>query len=390
MADYYVDASSGNDANAGTSTGAPFATIQKAFDSATGGDVIHLSNVSTHIITSPITWTLYGSSSSQDNPLKIIPWDNGGSITIDFPSRNGNTGESIVAAEVSGNSSVASFDANPTSSNENNIYIHGVRFTSFTAQAVIARQGWLFTQCEITACAGTSMITNAYAYASYICCYFHDDSSSGVDAIGSHRQGLAYGNIIENVSGRGIVTTGQYTTIANNFIKSVGEDSIDILHDGVYTIHNTVDSSPNGFSAIDLADSSEYLLVFNNLISNCSSTADAIDFGSGTNCQIFGPNAFFNNTTDFGTIATGTVDFSSASPRTAGGVGDVNLASNPFVDSGSNDFSIDSASDAYFSGLSIFGRTSDVSGVAFGPMTIPASGGGGGGAVTTCYVSVGG
>lgn len=83
MADWYVDYISGDDTTGTGASGAPFQTIQKAFDSATYGDTVYLANTGDHIVTTSLGTSLTtANSAGSGNHLRILPWDNGGSFTL--------------------------------------------------------------------------------------------------------------------------------------------------------------------------------------------------------------------------------------------------------------------------------------------------------------------
>ena len=92
-ADYYVDLSSGADSNAGTAA-APYLTLQKGVDGATGGDTIHVAGSAS--IAQPISWTNFGATTI-DLHLIIQAW-NVSTETLTLPD-----GTTRTAAVLDGN-----------------------------------------------------------------------------------------------------------------------------------------------------------------------------------------------------------------------------------------------------------------------------------------------
>lgn len=64
MATYYVDGVSGLDTNAGTSFGAAFQTIAKAATVVAAGDTVRICATGTYTLTSRVTWTVAGSTAA--------------------------------------------------------------------------------------------------------------------------------------------------------------------------------------------------------------------------------------------------------------------------------------------------------------------------------------
>ena len=160
MADYYADNTNGDDTTGDGSSGNPWATIQKAVDNATGGDTIHLANTSAFVLSSSVNWTLFGATSA-DAPLLITSWDNGGSITIDFPAIGGEAATSRVAAEIDGNDAVSSILS--SSGAPLYVYLNGLQMHSTTGALVGRLNGWTLNECEFWDSSGAAMVSGSGA-----------------------------------------------------------------------------------------------------------------------------------------------------------------------------------------------------------------------------------
>ena len=179
MADYYADNTNGDDTTGDGSSGNPWATIQKAVDNATGGDTIHLANTSAFVLSSSVNWTLFGATSA-DAPLLITSWDNGGSITIDFPAIGGEAATSRVAAEIDGNDAVSSILS--SSGAPLYVYLNGLQMHSTTGALVGRLNGWTLNECEFWDSSGAAMVSGSGA-GNVISCIFRDSGGSSVNGL---------------------------------------------------------------------------------------------------------------------------------------------------------------------------------------------------------------
>jgi hypothetical protein len=367
MAEYYVDASSGSDANAGTS-GAPFATIQKALDSSTGGDIINLSNSAAFVLSAQLNFTAFGAT-TRDTPLLIRSWDNGGSITIQKPTVGG-VAQSIVAAEIDGDDAVVSLFA----ATDKWIIFQGLKLHSTTGIVINRIQGWAMYNCEVYDGSGQYLVGTTSADAHCIDNYVHDDGGTGVDGI-QVRQGTFTGNYVKNVSGNGIIANATtYNTIINNVVDGFGESGIVVTTDGNSIIHNTVnDYTGSGTGhGIEIRSGAEFTVVLNNIITNVDGSGSGVYITSGANNVINGPNAFYNNTTNNG----GATNPASCIDLTGD---DVSESSSPYEDEAGGDFRIATTSGAYEEVLAFGGEIATKSNFgAFSPGKEATSGGGGG------------
>ena len=370
MAEYYVDASSGSDANAGTS-GAPFATIQKALDSSTGGDIINLSNSAAFVLSAQLNFTAFGAT-TRDTPLLIRAWDNGGSITITKPTVGG-VAQSIVAAEIDGDDAVVSLFA----TSDKWIIFQGLKLHSTTGIVINRIQGWVMYNCEVYDGGGQFLIGTTSADCHCIDNYVHDDGGVGIDGI-QVRQGTFTGNYIKNVSGNGMSTATINNDISNNVINGFGESGIKITHDGCTTIHNTINNCTGASGhGVEITTGAEFSVVRNNVITNVVTSGAGVYITSGGNNAINGPNAFYNNTTNNG----GATNPASCIDLTGD---DVSLSTDPYEDASSGDFRIATTSGAYEEVLAFGGEIATKSNFgAFSPGKEDSGGGGGGGTTDT-------
>lgn len=98
MANFYCDNTNGNDTTGDGSPGNPYKTLNKitqlsAGISTSGGNVIYVANTSAQ---ASATWSAtWLANDGVLNPTIILPWDNGGSLTLTTPN-----GQEIVAWEL--------------------------------------------------------------------------------------------------------------------------------------------------------------------------------------------------------------------------------------------------------------------------------------------------
>lgn len=376
MADWYVDDTNGDDTTGMGTDALPWQTIQKAVDSAGGGDTIYLANTSAFVLSSSITWGSFGSTAI-DSPLIIRPWDNGGSVSITDPG-----GTTRVAAEIDGNDAVSSIFS--SSGQPNYVILIGLKIHSTTSNLFSRLTGWSMYFCECWDASGAAIVASgSYIGQHTIGCIVRDSGGTGVNGL-EIGQGLHFGNYISNVTGHGIRISQVYATVLGNVVDQFMEDGINAASnkDGCAITFNTVNDGSNiDANGINVGTTnSEMMLVAYNLITNMDGASNkGLEIQSGSRVDMIGPNAFYNCTTE-------TVD-NSGNTSWDRSAEDVSLASDPFENEAGADFDIDTGSAAF---AAVEMMMSGASGYqwSYGALQKVAAGGGGGGG-TTSYVSVG-
>lgn len=149
MATYFVNASTGSNANAGTSAGSPWATLQYALTNSAGGDKLCLCDAAT-FAESGLT----------------IP-DNDGRYLRGYTSAEDDGG----LFDISGGGATVL----PYTTNNTNLVFRDGKIRNSGANVMLA----LYRRCEfidmeITDCSATSAITFAGTFSSFLRCHFHD------------------------------------------------------------------------------------------------------------------------------------------------------------------------------------------------------------------------
>lgn len=364
-ADLYVDYSSGDDANAGTSSGSPKKTIQDMVDNATQGDTIYLSDSAAHVLAAAITWTT-GFTASGTTYTTFKAWDNGGSITIQRPDE----ATARVAAEIDGNSTATHF-LNYTS-HPNYIALKDLKIHSMTSSLVRFPAYGVMEGCEFD-CTGNTTT-----------CVRHDNSTEGTVAgsyIHSYTstgyalsiQGSVYNTYFDvaSTSANGSINlAARGEAFYNNIVKVTGGNVGFYAAQRESKIYNNTFISDGTASAVGLEMVSAYDgYVYNNLFYNFDGTSAKPLLISGTQkFRIFGNNAYFDsNTADSPTGSIGS-DLTGDDIVTTG---------DPFVSSGTDDYCVtgSSAEDAAYPTGSL---------LDIGALECTASGGGGGAATISC------
>lgn len=290
MADYYIDPATGNDTTGSGTSGAPWATLQKGVDNATGGDTIFLANTSPDVFTSSLTWNTGFGATSSGNPLRIVGWDNGGSLAMSMPGAQ----TDVVVGEVNGNSTVTSYD----SSTSRPAFVHyiGIRFKDFVPASSQAMVNGLadyssFINCEF---AGITQFEFGLNVSNRECwvigCYFHGHSEArGITSAGGHIVGNYFA-----VHGYAAIINGARTSFCNNIIHSSSTNYVPLVQANSTTgliANNTfyVDSGVSTSSGITA--SAEEQVIINNIFSGFNGAGGT---GIGNSVNVTGHNCFYN------------------------------------------------------------------------------------------------
>lgn len=314
MANYFVDSTTGSDAGLGTSAD-PWETLQKAIDDSDGGDTINLSNDGAFVLSTEITWALHGSvtANSQNAPLTIRSWDNGGSLTITHVTGT------RVAAEIDGNDAVAGVWS--STSIIGYVQFLDIRFRRCTGN-MNGGSNWRAIFCEFTDMGGTAMV-NLHP----ILCYFHDDGGSSVNGYGS-ASASSYFNRFDNVSGDTASHNTDGVAYVGNISKDMGEDGTPGDDNCVYLFNTFVGKVGSGVtSGLSRGGGNRQNIVIGNVFTQFNGTG-GIGFEMGTAVWASLLNSFFNNDTD--TTGSAILDVENTVPE----------SSNPLQDFANDDFRI--------------------------------------------------
>lgn len=304
MANLYIDFVSGNDTTGSGTSIAPWKTLQKAINSAGGGDTIWMADTGAFNLSSEISWgSGFAGNTSGDLPLIIRAWDNGGSETIPHPS-----GTNLVAALVSGGGTVArpfSITSIPT-----NIIIYRIKFTNFTTNALRTGTLWSIYECEFSNSGSSSsyMLDHGAGSGKLFSCYFHTFPATvgGITGLGTCH---VMGNYIKAPRGVGI-NAGSNNMIVNNILYDCQDDGIRSTNDHNSIISNTIIG--NGTSAskygihVNLSGAEVSSIIGNLVMNYAGSGSVGIRTASGSQIDLYGPNAFYNNTTNASFVTTQT------------------------------------------------------------------------------------
>jgi len=343
MADYYVS-TSGNDSNAGTTPGAPFATVQKGIDSTADGDTLHIGNDGTHILSSAISWATSTVSGSADAPLTITSWDENSTPPGNFQTRASSVTDEndFPIAVLSGNDSIA----NILTTTGQPLYVqwNRIKFTSTTSYLCAFQQRSYIQQCEFTDWGGSTNGISLGTYSSMDECYVHNNfqgtDSAGVFANTAHS--IIRNSVIEKCSGDGYETSSNNTRIENCIIRECLGSCIHATGSSkkLHISNNTlIGATGLNHIGVEIDTGSQNHIILNNIIAkfNGSSGYGIRYVGSGKS-SIVGYNRFWDNRSGANIDnKTTLLDFTS---------NDLTGATDPFNGYSSGDYSVHADDDA--------------------------------------------
>jgi hypothetical protein len=171
VATYYVDPVSGDDANAGTSVGAAWATIQKAIDTIADGDEVGLMNTGSHSLTATLDYTINGSADVRA-PQRYFGCDASGNLLT--------SGFVVIDGSGIGGFAQPMIDM---SLNNGALMLERVRLTGGTSDGIYDSAG-SFTRlrhCRIDNCAGSGVYSTAgFTHIFAVDCEFDNNGGSGL------------------------------------------------------------------------------------------------------------------------------------------------------------------------------------------------------------------
>lgn len=327
MATYYVDGALGNDTNAGTSEGAgnAWATIDKAMNTVTGTDVVHVKASATYGETATIDTAGSQAGGIRFEGYTSTPGD-GGQATIDGASTRANCLATTLASNTNTYYVFKNFIF--TGATGDGVSLGNCRSVAFKNCIAHSNGGEGFL-CNNSAC--TFFLCTAYSNGNaateygfhvgvsgaLVACQAYSNYSGGILAAGvAHIAVLAYNNGQSGTSGYNIRDSGATSVVVANC---------------------TIDgNSVNNQTGIDLNGSVRSLVCVNNIIYGCDGTSGVgMSWGAAIGQLAVSENNLVNgNTTNYSNAQTNSGEVTSAPQFTTEG-SDYSLQSgSPAVDAG--------------------------------------------------------
>lgn len=357
--EYYVDPSTGSDTTGDGSSGTPWASIQHALDNITrdtsNGDRINLADTAANTLSAGLSLTTYGTPTDQA-PLAIVGWDNGGGTGRGEIDNNGNT---LFSSGSNNGIILVSLDIH--NGGTGNLVVVNRRCAVVACKLydadgiLLSMDGGRVHGCEISDGGGVG-VDSRHLVISH--CYIKQGAtrefSTGISASGTSGGLHASFNVL-NLDGG---TTGiSYSSdelsaaeIANNTLYYNGSSGTTrgIRLDGTGTVHT----------------------ITNNIIEGVTSDS-AIIIVTGTVALLRG-NRFFNNSQNIEVLDNVVIQDDNST-----------LASSPFTDPANEDFSVDTSVKAGAWPSSFLGSsTNQYLDTGAAQRQEPTGGGGGSGAAT--------
>jgi len=370
MATWYCDYTNGDDTTGSGTSGAPWKTLQKTVNSATGGDTINIANTSAQVLAAAITWNT-GWTADNSKYTTFQAWNNGGSLTIQRPDET----VGRVSATLNGNGAAHIFSS--TSKPQRVITIN-LRLTNTTDSAIENGDWWCGYGLEIDTIGNSSAALRTGAYSDYRNIYIHDFDDYGIWLEGpspsftdSYIDGTA-NSVVNNV----LVAVQEYILRDNIIIGKGATTAVRINNSARGWVEantvigdSTASASAKGFS---FENATTDITFVNNLIYKYNGAgASAYVFNSGTSTRMIGFNAEYDSN-------AGTDPAQKGADLTAN---DVTGSGDPFVNSAIDDYSV-TGSGAEGAGLG----TTAYSSVDIGAVQSQSGGGGGSATLASAWV----
>tara|TARA_R100000353_G_scaffold38311_3_gene30355 strand:- start:688 stop:1773 length:1086 start_codon:yes stop_codon:yes gene_type:complete len=339
MATYYVDPSSGDNSNAGTSTGAAWASFEYAVGGSSGvaaGDFIYLMNTATETPSGSITLSVAGTAT---NNIFVIGADSNG----DKLSRGS-------YYTISGSSLPATTNLIQGSATYPNYSFYNIRFTAGTNRnldnmdeckfiscridnatddgtAVDDQTDNRYIDCEIDNNGGKGFsvdLSNKADRHEFLYCKIHDNGETGINLNSPDNVTVAHCQIYDNGwMGISMDSYGTNNSILNCTIDGNAEDGLYLKRaaslDHVDICNNSItNNSQWGIEFISTDPDDKFTLEFNHFYNN---TSGNVDGGVSYNPNITTGDPLYTSTTD------GSEDYTpqSSSPLIDAGAGDVTI-----------------------------------------------------------------
>ena len=296
---YYVDGENGNDSNAGTSTGAAWDTIQKAFDKIADATIVDGDEV--RIMKTTDDATHYGISAKLTctwvNREVIINGANssgvvdGTIVEINGDGLDGSTPMMEVSVQTIDHTHFTHLKFNAA-----DVAQHCVECTTTNSHQVC------FTNCQFTSATDHGVYTNNNAnYWNFINCRADNNGGSGIEHQSSN-YGTYYKCLFDNNAGDGL-RCGVTAIITECVFFNNGDDGAYVNNAAAKVLNCVFDN--NASDGLYITGSGQ------SLVMNCiytNNTAYGLKVGSGTETRQF-YNAFYGNGND-SWYTTGTVHLS--------------------------------------------------------------------------------
>lgn len=313
MATYYVDGATGSDSNNGTAESSAWATITHACATVSSGDTVYV-------------------KASQDYP-ETVTITRSMTLPTQFIGYGSTVGDKIKATVQGGNTRQYNLHTH-TQGNHfwcfSNFIFEGATSRSMLAQNGFHRQ-WNFTNCIFRKGSGTA--TTAAAFGNYNSidnsmitnCAFENFTQHGMGAKGTI---FFLGCVFRNNGARGL-STDSYTSLYAHRCLFHDNGQHGFVARGGYITDSTFYN--NGYRAAVSTNSNVGNIDLVNcvIVNHTNASYEALSGVAAFNC------AFFNNHTKLSSSAAS--------------ISDIDLTSDPFVDSASSDFTISSTSPLYSS-----------------------------------------
>jgi hypothetical protein len=379
MATWYCDYTNGDDTTGSGTSGAPWKTLQKTVNSATGGDTINIANTSAQVLAAAITWN---TGFTADNTKYTIfqAWDNGGSLTIQRPDE----ATARDAGVIDGNNATT-FLFSITSQPEKIKFLN-IRFQnhSLAGNTYMINSGilWSYNGCDfdLQSRAGQYIyMDGANRRNFFINNYFHGAVNPPANAIHAHYDYFESNWIEATLNNSTRVLVSFLAVISNfksNIVKLTGSGRAVASGDNAVIIENTFIS--DGAASQDMIYITSGFIngIYNNLFYNVDGASSKPLNITATPMGALGYNAFYDCNAN--TIPSATVISQNLTAN------DVSTTGDPFVDSANDDYTLDptTGAAAIGAGLGNYNSYVDIG-------AVQSQSGGGGGSATLASAWVG-
>ena len=283
---YYVDGENGNDANAGTSTGAAWKTIQHGFDqiaswfSPNDGDELRIMSTSNDATYYAVTGSLDVSWSSKE--VSIVGANSSGTVdgtVVEINGGNLDSSTPIMLISGSGNDNCSfsnlSFNCGGTAQ-------HGVEASGS------GNNGLSWINCRFTNATSHGLYTTSLSnYWQFINCRFDNNGGNGLDHYGTQFS-MTYKCLMDNNTGIGY-KCGPYSRVAECIMYNNGGNGLSINGAGSIICNCIIDY--NGTVGVKVWGSSTSRFV-DNVITNNTGAGLNID---NTDAESVHFNTSFDN-----------------------------------------------------------------------------------------------
>lgn len=269
ITNYYVNGTTGNDANAGTSDTAPLKTIQAALWKTTDGAGATI-YVAAGTYKEKLWWPTSGADST--NPITLTNY-NGGTVILDGVNAANGTQDAMIAASSRSHIRINSISvANNIMTHAKGIYVIGSGTDVMITNCKIYNIGWTTDSTAVPASTDNAnpLIVQGSELASYNKVYVgynqvyacNTGYSEGVTMAGNVENFLIEGNVVHHIRNIGIDMTGHYSWANPN-------PSVNTARNGnvkYNTVYNCI--SPVALNGAIYVDGGQYINIEGNVCYN--------------------------------------------------------------------------------------------------------------------------